>query len=91
MVRLFVWKCHTPVVDFEVVGEEVERDGDDEDKDVEDEEGAGGDVGRDDVPLHAVDVGQLAEEAEPVVDQRAHAFCLFVHFTHPENNDISWN
>ncbi len=40
------------------------------------------DVWRDDVPLHAVDVGQLAEEAKPVVDQRAHAFGLLADFAH---------
>jgi hypothetical protein len=71
-----------PVIDFQVVCEEVEWDGDDKDENVEDEEDAGGDVGRDDVPLHAVDVGQLAEEAEPVVDQRAHPFCFLIYFAH---------
>ena len=42
-----------------------------------------GNVGCNDIPLHAVDVGQLTEEAEPVVYQGCDAFSLFGYLTHP--------
>ena len=53
-------------------------------EDVNSEEDPGADVGRDDVPLHAVDVGQLAEETEPVVHQGCHAPGLLRDFAHSE-------
>ena len=51
---------------------------------VDDEQNSRSDVGRDDVPLHAVDVGQLAEETEPVVHQGCHAPGLLRDFAHSE-------
>ncbi len=51
---------------------------------VDEEEDPGSNVRRDDVPLHAVDVGQFAEKAEPVVNQRRHPTSLLRHFAKSE-------
>ena len=58
----------SPVVDFQIVGEEVERNGDDEYENVQKKEDSCCNVWSDDVPFHSVNVGQLAKETKPVVD-----------------------
>ena len=58
----------SPVVDFQIVGKEVERNGDDKYENVQKKEDSRSHVWSDDVPLHSVNVGQLAKETKPVVD-----------------------
>ena len=69
-----------PVVDFQIICEEVERNSDDKYENVQKKEDSRGHIRSDNVPLHSVNVRQFAKETKPVVNQSAHPFRFFRKF-----------